>query len=146
MRQSLDKRVHKKINYDKFNEIFCVFLGVLSGALYTWYNYGRSYPYTVEGTLTAVDKCDRHCFTASPAPVGCIHAVAVSLHWSVGAAHYNQSGVSADSTKCPTVCCVESIGRRVKLEIEQSRPYEALSFWQVDEVAYNREPTLRPSL
>jgi len=25
MRQSLDKRVHKKINYDKFNEIFCVF-------------------------------------------------------------------------------------------------------------------------
>lgn len=114
-----------------------LFVAVISTALYCWYLYGHTSPYTVPGTLLTVDRCDRHCFVSTPGPAGCIDAVSVTLQWSIGAHFFNQSDVAATASHCGSMCCHELVGEPVQVELDPQQPDDALTFWRADAVPYN---------
>lgn len=116
----------------------CCVLGFIIGSAYCWYEYGASTPYTVPGTLISVDRCESKCFDGMPMLSGCLHPVAVTLQWVVGAQNYTESGVYGDIFKCGSVCCRDSIGQAVLVELDPTVPDEALTFWRAGAVPYDR--------
>lgn len=114
--------------------MFCTFLAT---SVYFWYEYGHLRPYVVVGTMISVDMCKQTCFATTPGPGGCVHAVKVTLNWVVDSRNYTESDVYGDILKCGSICCQDSIGQPVLVEIDPTLPNEALSFWRIDTVPYS---------